>query len=537
MENLRNESTTTCGRPVVASLVAEFAAASPVESDADPFVDIRGFDSRDVDIEDVDIEDVDIEELDDGGELGVVTAETSGDAASLDRRMRVLAELGSAAAAADRLLAAVSAARAEAVDEVRAWCLANELAAERDRSRRAAVAQAVEQGLTADTDAAAVSAADAAAVSAADSGAVSAGVPGSRWDALEIAYRTAISELACALHISQSSAANLMAQSEALSGPFAASRNALAAGQISYAHARVLIEQASSLPEAARAAFEAELLPQAKRLTAPQFDRTARRVREKTHPESITVRRTRSQADRTLVFEPGADGMGWLHSYQQLPVAQAIFHRVSEMAASLQGPDEPRTLAQLRADVLAALMVDGVTPAGLGRGVRATVNVTVPVLTLLGRSDEPGHLEGCGPIDPETARELAAGAPSFTRILVHPETGVMLSVGRNQVRVPKDLRRLLVIRDETCRFAGCNRPAARAEMDHTHEWNDDGITRYDNLASLCAPDHRLKTPTTWTVTQLPGGVLAWTAPSGLHYRSDPAVPFEPPGVVADPPPF
>ncbi|TFC81592.1 HNH endonuclease [Cryobacterium cheniae] len=481
------------------------------------------------DIEAFDIENLDIEELDDGGALGVVTAETSGDAASVDRRMRILAELVSAAASADRLLAAVSAARAEAVDQVRAWCLANELAAERDRARRAMLAQAVEQGLTADLDS--------TAESAGDSEAVSAGVAGSRWDALEIAYRTAISELACALHISQASASNLLSQSEALAGAYTASRTALASGQISYAHARVLIEQANSLPEAARVAFEAEMLPEAKRLTVAQFDRTARRLREKTHPESIAARRAKSQADRTLVFEPAADGMGWLHSYQQLPVAQAIYHRVSDMAASLQGPDEPRTLAQLRADVLAALMVDGVTPAGLGRGIRATVNVTVPVLTLLGRSDEPGHLEGCGPIDPETARELAAGAPSFTRILVHPETGVMLSVGRNQYRVPKDLRRLLVIRDETCRFAGCNRPAARAEMDHTHEWQADGITRYDNLASLCAPDHRLKTQTNWTATQLPGGVLAWTAPSGLHYRSDPSVPFEPPGIVADPPPF
>ncbi|TFD32981.1 HNH endonuclease [Cryobacterium cryoconiti] len=494
--------------------------------------DIEAFDSGRVDVEGIDIE-----ELDDGGAFGIVTAESSGDAASLDRRMRVLAELVSAAAAADRLLASVAAARAEAVDQVRAWCLANELAAERDRARRARLAQAAERGLAPDLDSTLDSTVDSTAESAADSEAVSAGVAGTRWDALEIAYRTAVSELACALHISQASASNLMSQSEALTGTFTAARNALATGQISYAHVRLLMEHAASLPEAARPEFEARMLPEAKRLTVAQFDREARRVREKTHPESITARRAKSQSDRTLVFEPAADGMGWLHSYQQLPVAQAIFHRVNDMAASLQGPDEPRTLAQLRADAFAALLIDGVTPAGLGRGIRATVNVTVPVLTLLGRSDEPGHLEGCGPIDPETARELAAGAPSFTRILVHPETGVMLSVGRNQYRVPKDLRRLLVIRDETCRFAGCNRPAARAEMDHTHEWQADGITRYDNLASLCAPDHRLKAETNWAVTQSPGGELHWTAPSGLHYRSEPAIPFEPPGDVADPPPF
>ena len=47
-------------------------------------------------------------------------------------------------------------------------------------------------------------------------------------------------------------------------------------------------------------------------------------LREKSHPESIAVRRANSQADRTLLFEPAADGTGWLHSYQRLPVAQAI---------------------------------------------------------------------------------------------------------------------------------------------------------------------------------------------------------------------
>ena len=62
------------------------------------------------------------------------------------------------------------------------------------------------------------------------------------------------------------------------------------------------------------------------------------------------------------------------------------------------------------------------THPNLGTGVRARVLVTVPVLTLLGRSAEPA-LEGYGPIDIDTARELAAGAPGLVRILTHPETG------------------------------------------------------------------------------------------------------------------
>jgi hypothetical protein len=55
------------------------------------------------------------------------------------------------------------------------------------------------------------------------------------------------------------------------------------------------------------------------------------------------------------------------------------------------------------------------------------VLVTVPVLTLLGHTDEPAELDGYGPIDADTARRLAAHAPSFQRILTHPETGALSS--------------------------------------------------------------------------------------------------------------
>ncbi|MBC7442805.1 MAG: DUF222 domain-containing protein [Ramlibacter sp.] len=516
MDNLRNESTTTLD-----ALAAFTTLTGPA------FLNGTVAPGFEFDLEAL----FDVEEFDDAGleATGIpgLGAPTAGDTRFLDRRVGTLAELVGAAAAQDRLLASVSAARAEAVERVRSWCFETEMAAERERARRAVVARAVENGLIADEE------------DGRPDSVVSAGVAGSRWNAVEIAYRTTISELACGLRISQAAASNLISQSEALAGAFAATRDALAVGRISYAHARVLIEQANSLPEGARPGFEAAVLPGADRLTVSQFERVARRLREAEHPESIRVRRQKCEADRVLVLEPAQDGMGWLHGYLPMPVAQAVFTRVSDMAVSLQGPEEERTLAQLRADVFAGLMVDGVTPAGLGRGVRATVNVTVPVLTLLGKGDEPGILEGYGPIDPETARLLAAGAPSFTRILVHPETGVMLSVGRDQYRVPTDLRRLIEIRDGTCRFPGCTRPAVRAQVDHGHEWQQFGETRYDNLACLCAPDHRLKSQTQWTVSQQSGGVLDWTAPSGLHYRSDPAVPFEPLDTApdADPPPF
>ncbi|GAA1714322.1 hypothetical protein GCM10009809_08140 [Isoptericola hypogeus] len=123
--------------------------------------------------------------------------------------------------------------------------------------------------------------------------------------------------------------------------------------------------------------------------------------------------------------------------------------------------------------------------ATLARSVRPRLNITVPVLTLLGQSETPGTLDGHVPIDPQTARLLAALAPSFRRILTDPETGTVLSAGRATYTVPADLKALLEQRDLTCRFPGCRRPAHRTDLDHTIAWADGGTTAADNLAHLC----------------------------------------------------
>ena len=63
----------------------------------------------------------------------------------------------------------------------------------------------------------------------------------------------------------------------------------------------------------------------------------------------------------------------------------------------------------------------------------------------------------------------AAGAPSFTRILVHPEIGAVLSIGRDRYTVPKELKRFL-----------------------------------------------------WRVLHLGDGLLQWTSPTGRTFVSEPA---------------
>ena len=389
----------------------------------------------------------------------------------------------------------------------------------------------------------------------------------SRWDADTIARRALVSELACPLRIPERTAETLIGESKALVHELHQTMAALKEGDISYRHASVLIGHASSLPAQTRPGFEAAVLPHARKLTVSKFDRKARAVRERTHPDSITARHREAIAERCLQFQPAADGMAYLTLHGPAPAALAIFTHASDTAASLQGPDEPRTLTQLRADAFidAALTgltgpdaLNGLTSQGDGTadatppgrrdrrgrrdrgrsprrrrvepGIRARVFVTVPVLTLLDKSEEPGTLEGYGPIDADTARQLAGHAPSFTRILTHPETGTVLSVGRTRYTVPNDLRTWLRIRDETCRFPGCNRNAARCDIDHSHDWQCGGTTSGQNLAHLCPAHHQLKHNTTWAVTHARDGTLDWTSPTRHEYFTEPAttLPVDPP---------
>jgi len=351
--------------------------------------------------------------------------------------------------------------------------------------------------------------------------------PLQRWSEKQAATEGLVAELGCLLRVHENTARNLLCVSEMLQHELPVTRARLANGSISYRHAEVIVNNALSLPDTARAAFEAETLTGADDLTVTQLKKRAITVRELSHPESILTRHRNALNARNFAVSPNRDGMACLELILTQEDAAAITDRVDTLARSLhnaaaQEPVDTRTLGQQRLDVAVDLLLTGVTETGLGAGVQGLVNVTVPVLTLMGLSDEPGTLDGFGPIDADTARRVAATAKSFTRILIHPETSAVLSVGKTRYKVPADLKKWLELRDGTCRFPGCTRQARHSDIDHTHDWQYNGETRWDNLAHLCKRSHRLKTETGWTAVQTPDGTLNWTSPAGKHYATHPA---------------
>jgi len=373
------------------------------------------------------------------------------------------------------------------------------------------------------------------------------------------------------MRISERQATELIEQSRALATRLPATRAALAEGRIALGHAVAMVDEAATistvvddrdrmlaesrhsdaadaLPTATEvvAEFEQQALRHAEVTSPGRFRQRARRLRERLEPLTRERRCAERIAERGVWVEPARDGMAYLTAYLPAADAWAAYNRISDIANQLGRTDrrsdsiaggdgdraaadayadsDSRTLPQRRADVLRDLMFDGVMPAsGTGTGIRPTVLVTVPVLTLLGRAtDQLASIEGHGPIPDAEARRLAAAAPSFIRILTHPETGATLSVGRDRYVVPRDLRMWLRVRDEYCRFPGCGRAASHSDVDHTRDWQHGGTTSADNLAHLCPSHHRLKHHTRWRVHHDGGGTLLWTAPSGRSYRSEPA---------------
>jgi hypothetical protein len=87
--------------------------------------------------------------------------------------------------------------------------------------------------------------------------------------------------------------------------------------------------------------------------------------------------------------------------------------------------------------------------------------------------------------------------------------------------VPVRHRELVTVRDATCVFPWCTRPARGCDVDHTTPSARAGPTCPCNEAALCRRHHRVKTFGGWTYTTLHPGTYLWRSPHGYQYLRDP----------------
>ncbi|HEY8318255.1 MAG TPA: DUF222 domain-containing protein [Amnibacterium sp.] len=342
-------------------------------------------------------------------------------------------------------------------------------------------------------------------------------------------------EVAMISGVSQAAAERMLTTSLVLQHGLAATREQLVDGTLPWSHVEVIAAGAKQVDAADVDRFEAEAIRLVTGAGIGQAKDRVRQLIDRMNPDGMVERHKAARAESDATLEPAANGMAWLHLYIAAVEAVAIRDRLTREAIALHGrAGETRCIGALRADVAIDLLLAALPAASdcddqdrtrrtrSPLGIVPQVHVTVPVMTLLGESNEPGHLRGYGPIDPETARRLTAQAPSLFRVLVEPGTDTIVQVGREHYEVPIGLRRFLQLRDDRCRFPGCSRNADLCDIDHTTPWAGDGETNANNLACLCRFHHQLK-ERGWCAEIDDDGVMHWTSPFGRRRTTVPVV--------------
>jgi hypothetical protein len=135
-------------------------------------------------------------------------------------------------------------------------------------------------------------------------------------------------------------------------------------------------------------------------------------------------------------------------------------------------------------------------------------------------------------------------ADTRTKVTVKPVIDLNAQLTAQGYEIPDRLREQVQLRDRTCVFPRCTRPAWGCDVDHVIPYDHDadaegrpqpGPTRTDNLACLCRFHHRLKTHSAWRYEMTAPGVFEWTSPHGHRYRRDHTGtteidPLDPPGI-------
>jgi uncharacterized protein DUF222 len=190
------------------------------------------------------------------------------------------------------------------------------------------------------------------------------------------------------------------------------------------------------------------------------------------------------------------------------------------LAATDDAEAEPaRTPAERRADALGDVcrfFLDHQTIRPGGRH-RPHLNVVVDLDALeLGRS---GHsIDGTALAGPAMSALLCDSA--LHRVVMQGRSTI-LDYGTATRTIPAPLWNAVVVRDEHCRFPGCDRPPVWCEGHHVTWVDDGGATCPANIVLVCSRHHHRLHRRGWEAKLRPDATFEVTAPDGRHWVTHP----------------
>jgi hypothetical protein len=164
------------------------------------------------------------------------------------------------------------------------------------------------------------------------------------------------------------------------------------------------------------------------------------------------------------------------------------------------------------------------------RQVVIHVHLSEAALTGPHAADPIAHLErGDALVTVDQVRTWCGNPDS--QVIVKPIIDLNQCIEVDSDDVPFRIAEHVALRDKSCVFPWCTRPARSChpdrpddhpcDCDHVHPRGQGGPTSSCNLAALCRRHHRLKTHASWTYLVLDPGTYLWTSPHGYQFLRDP----------------
>jgi hypothetical protein len=331
-------------------------------------------------------------------------------------------------------------------------------------------------------------------------------------------------QVALARRESPARARRYVGWAKVLTGELAMTLGALTEGRISEWRAQIVARETAWLGRDHREAIDQEIAPLIEGWGDREVEREVKKRAYRLDPHGFLARQRRAEEERTVTLRPAPDTMTYLTGL--LPVAQgvAVLANLQRHADSARAQGDGRSRGQIMADTL----VERVTGQAVAAAVPVEVNLVMTDQSMvnLGQAkDEPVHLHGHGPIPAELARRLLlaadASADAWVRRLYVDDKNHLVAMDSRRREFDGGLRKLLVLRDQTCRTPWCDAPVRHA--DHVVPVEEGGPTSGDNGQGLCEGCNYAKQAPGWRSRPSGGAgeAVEITTPTGHRYRSRP----------------
>src|SRR5690606_24674198 len=107
-------------------------------------------------------------------------------------------------------------------------------------------------------------------------------------------------------------------------------------------------------------------------------------------------RAERNRADQRVTVEPETDGVAVLSVRGPAEQLTAAHQALETWARGLRGAGDGRTTGQ----IMCATLVERVTGLAHADAIDVEIGITIPADALVGASDAPAEIDGCGPVAP-----------------------------------------------------------------------------------------------------------------------------------------